>query len=424
MISSSDDILRGQRAVLAELAAGASLREVLSSIARYSEESTPSMLASILFYEPESGRLRRGGHHTLPDAFADTVDGLEPGPVAGSCGTAAFRRARVVSFDVQEDPLWSAFREFAASHGIRSAWSTPLLSPVDGSLLGVFGMYYGDTRAPSEADLERVDHFTHLAAIAIERHRRDQALRESERQRHQALLATVAGLAHELNTPLGIALTAESLLDEGLGELGGSAADERIDRVREAATMMRTQVTRATELIRSFKHSVLEQSHDESREVVVSELARALIEGLRPLLAERRLQVELVDQSSGALVRCSPARLGQVVTNLVVNAATHAYGPEGGGLTVLLAPSRLTPDRLELVFRDEGRGMDAEERRRCTEPFYTTKRSAGGAGLGLFLAKHVVEAELKGTLLLDTEPGRGVRWTVVLPTIPGGHEVS
>jgi signal transduction histidine kinase len=157
---------------------------------------------------------------------------------------------------------------------------------------------------------------------------------------------------------------------------------------------------------------------------VVSELARALIEGLRPLLAERRLQVELVDQSSGALVRCSPARLGQVVTNLVVNAATHAYGPEGGGLTVLIAPSRLTPDRLELVFRDEGRGMDAEERRRCTEPFYTTKRSAGGAGLGLFLAKHVVEAELKGTLLLDTEPGRGVRWTVVLPTIPGGHEVS
>ena len=226
LTKTTESILSGQRAILAQLANGLPLRDILNGIARYSEDATPDMLASILYYEPESGKLRRGGHHTLPDAFADAVDGLEPGPCAGSCGTAAFQRERVVSYDVQVDPLWEAFREFAATHGIRSAWSTPLISPVDDSLLGVFGMYYPDTRNPSAGDLDLVDHFTHLAAIAIELHRREMALRESERQRHQGLIATVAGLAHEINTPLGDALTAESFLDEAINELQVDEAEE------------------------------------------------------------------------------------------------------------------------------------------------------------------------------------------------------
>lgn len=411
----SETVLRGQRAVLAQIAAGAPLREVLSNIARYSELCTPEMQASILFFEPETGRLRRGGHHHLPDAFADAVDGLEPGPAAGSCGTAAFRRERVVSFDVQVDPLWTAFREFAASHNIRSAWSTPLLSPSDGSLLGVFGMYYPDTREPSEQDLEMVDHFTHLAAISIERQRRDAALRESERQRHRGLLATVAGLAHELNTPLGIALTAESLLTEEIDEAAGAGlADTR--RLRAPTGMIRANLERASELVRSWRSMILEESFDDVREIAVTDHVERVLESLRPATDARSLTVT-VRRSEGVPVtlRASPVRLSQVVTNLVINAATHAYGPEGGALTISVGPSKSHPGRVDIIVQDEGRGMNEEQRQRCTEPFFTTNRAQGSAGLGLFLVKHIVEAEQHGALLLDTEVGKGVRWTLALP---------
>jgi signal transduction histidine kinase len=410
----SESILRGQREVLARIARGTSLREVLTSVARYSEETTPSMLASILYYEPATGKLRRGGHNTLPDAFADTVDGLQPGPAAGSCGTAAFRRARVVSFDVQSDPLWAAFREFAAIYGIRSAWSTPLLSPSDGTLLGVFGMYYPDTREPSADDLELVDHYSHLAAIAIERHRHDAALRESERQRHRGLLATVAGLAHELNTPLGVARTAESLLTDELDAMGSS---DDADRVRASAALIRTNLARATDLVRSLRESVLEQESDDDALVVVAELARVAVAAARPLSEARSVRISVDVQDEAARVRCAPVRLKQVVESLLSNALTHAYADGGGDVSLSVRRSRLHPDKLELLVEDHGRGMSGEERQRCTEPFYTTRRLEGHSGLGLFLVKHIVEAELRGSLLLDSEPGRGTRWTAVLPRV-------
>ena len=169
---SPEHLLAAQREVLELLARGSPVFETLSAIARFSESAFPSMKASVLMYEPGSRSLRKGGYGTLPPSFADAVDGLVPGPVTGSCGTAAFRRERVISEDVRIDPLWEGFREFVAGYGIRSAWSSPITAP-DGGLLGVFGMYYGDCRAPSPAELSVVDHFVHLAAIAIERHRID-----------------------------------------------------------------------------------------------------------------------------------------------------------------------------------------------------------------------------------------------------------
>ena len=414
--ASTESLLQGQRAIRAEIAAGAPLRQVLGSIARYSELCTPEMLASILWYEASTGALRRGGHSRLPDAFADTVDGLVPAPTAGSCGTAAFLRQRVVSVDVQVDPLWSAFREFAAQHGIRSAWSTPLLSPSDGSLLGVFGMYYPDCREPSESDLQLVDHFTHLAAIAIERDRRDAALRESERQRHRNLLALAGGIAHELNTPLGVARTVSSLMAEEIAALPSEAGES----VGGPLALLSENIERALGMVRAFRSTVVEQQPDPFEVVELGEQVQGTVNSLSPVLASRRIAATVaVAPGAGWWVRCATVRLGQVITNLVVNAATHAYGPEGGPLRIGIGPATAHPDFAAIVFSDEGRGMSAEVAARCVEPFFTTARTTVGTGLGLFLAKHVVEAELGGSLLLETAPGAGVRWTILVPLAKG-----
>ena len=186
-----DHLLQGQQRVLELVASGAPLSETLTAIARFSEEAIPAMMASLLIFDPDTESLRKGGYGRLPASFQDAIDGMKPGPVSGSCGTAAFRSQRVISHDVRVDPLWEPFVQFAGMYGIVSAWSTPL-KDAKGNLLGVFGMYYGDCREPSEQDLQLVDHFTHLASIAVERFRYD-----AEREK-RATQDALTGLANRL----------------------------------------------------------------------------------------------------------------------------------------------------------------------------------------------------------------------------------
>ncbi len=165
-----EKLLEAQERILGLVARAAPIAESLTAIARFSEETIPSMMASVLVFEDKSQSLRKGGYGRLPSTFQEAIDGMIPGPDMGSCGTAAYRKSRVICKDVRTDPLWIPFREFAVAYGIQSAWSTPILG-VEGNLTGVFGMYYGDCRAPSEKDLKLIDHFVNLASIAIERHR-------------------------------------------------------------------------------------------------------------------------------------------------------------------------------------------------------------------------------------------------------------
>ena len=185
-----EQVLQIQNEVLELVARNAPLGTTLSAIARFAERCIPGMMASILYFDPLRGCLARGGYGSLPDSFAEIVDGLVPGPRMGSCGTCAYTQQRIISEDVETDPLWADFLPLCRTYGIRSAWSSPLLGGHDGSLLGVFGMYHPQVRLPSAADLEIVDHFTHLASIAAERHRFDGELRQT------ALLDAVTGLGN------------------------------------------------------------------------------------------------------------------------------------------------------------------------------------------------------------------------------------
>jgi diguanylate cyclase (GGDEF)-like protein len=183
-------MLAGQRRVLELIARGAPPVDTLSAVAKFAEEMIPGLLASILAYDRVDGVLRRGGYASLPASFAEAVDGLVPGPVAGSCGTAAFRREQVISDNIANDPLWAGFHEFAESYGIAAGWSTPLLGAEDGELLGVFGLYYRTPRRPTEAELVIVADLASLATIALQRHH------EEERQRREALNDPLTGLAN------------------------------------------------------------------------------------------------------------------------------------------------------------------------------------------------------------------------------------
>jgi len=178
---------RGHLALLEAVAAGnRPLAEVLAHLARLVEAERPGMLCSILLYDPVERCLRHGAAPSLPESYNAQADGLPIGPTMGSCGTAAYRRERVVVEEIASDPLWAPFKEVASAHDLHACWSQPILG-TDGELLGTLAMYYREPRRPTPTEVDLIETAAHVVALAIERHRTENALRTSE-HRYRALI--------------------------------------------------------------------------------------------------------------------------------------------------------------------------------------------------------------------------------------------
>ncbi|HET9626373.1 MAG TPA: GAF domain-containing protein [Kofleriaceae bacterium] len=167
--------------MLERVAAGHALHDILTDIVRIIERPSSGMLCSVLLVDEARGAISHGAAPSLPAAYIEALDGLSIGPAVGSCGTAAFRKERVVVEDITTHPYWASYRQAAALSGMRACWSTPILSP-DRRVIGTFAMYYREPRGPSSQELAWVDAATHLAAIAISNAHAIEALRRGEAQ--------------------------------------------------------------------------------------------------------------------------------------------------------------------------------------------------------------------------------------------------
>src|ERR1700719_1729615 len=149
---------------------GASLNEVLTSLARLIEAHSEGMLCSIFLLDEDGLHLRYGVAADLPEAYRAATDGVCIGPDVGSCGAAAYLRRPVFVSDILSHPNWVNFRSVVLPSGLRAAWSTPILSH-DGKVLGTFCMYYREVRHPGTHAVQLIDYASPFAGIAIERDR-------------------------------------------------------------------------------------------------------------------------------------------------------------------------------------------------------------------------------------------------------------
>lgn len=244
-----------------------------------------------------------------------------------------------------------------------------------------------------------------------------------EAEKLAALGGLVAGVAHEVNNPVGISVTVASTLSRRCeafseelksGELRRSRLNEFIEGNREAAGMLLSNLNRAAELIQSFKQVAVDRSHAERRMFDMKTLTDQIMLSLRPTLNKRNIMLS-IDCPDGIELNSYPGSWGQVLTNLTLNAVTHAFSPDVDS-AIDIHVRRIDADNVEIIFSDNGQGMTEEVKRRAFDPFFTTARGRGGTGLGLHIVHNIVTNRLGGRVTITSEVGRGVRFRMVLPT--------
>lgn len=164
--------------VLEQISAGVPLEHILETICLGMEGMAEGMRASVLLLE-DGVRVRHGAAPHLPAEWTAWIDGRAIGPNEGSCGTAAFRKQPVIASDIATDPRWTKYRDAALKFGLHASWSIPFFD-AQGNVLGTFAMYYDRPRTPTVTQLGLAEHAGHLASVAVQRHRAQAAIVESE----------------------------------------------------------------------------------------------------------------------------------------------------------------------------------------------------------------------------------------------------
>lgn len=276
----------------------------------------------------------------------------------------------------------------------------------------------------SEQELRRAKDETEEANLAL--HESLAVLKETQEQLIQSeklasLGSLVAGVSHEINTPLGVGVTASSFLEERTqvmtasrkaGTLSNDSVDKYLNIAAEASSIILNNLNRAANLVRSFKQVAVDQSGETRRRFNFKEYLDELLISLRPKYRRTTHQVT-VDCPEHIELDSYPGVFSQIVTNLLINSLRHGLeGIEGGKIHIAI---EVHNDILRMVHSDNGRGMDEETRKQVFDPFFTTRRGAGGSGLGLNIVYNLVTRTLGGGIVCQSTPGKGSAFIMSLP---------
>jgi len=233
-----------------------------------------------------------------------------------------------------------------------------------------------------------------------------------------ALGELVAGVAHEINTPLGISVTLSSYLTKlhgelqeqyGKGALSREALEEYLAVADDAMNLMDLNLERASTLVTSFKHVATDQATLEKRRFNVREALQDVLRSLQPKFKNTGYRIELECDALLEVTSC-PGALSQILTNLVMNSLLHGFADQAEGLIRISVRQELKG--LALIYEDDGAGISGENLPKVFNPFFSTRKAAGSTGLGLHIIHNLVTQTLGGQISLHSRPGEGVHFRI------------
>ena len=233
----------------------------------------------------------------------------------------------------------------------------------------------------------------------------------------------VAGFAHEVNTPVGVAVGAVSHTLESLMQTEHLLDQEEVSEtelragfatLREASSLALSNLQRAADMVASFKRTSVDQTSGQERDFAVAELIDDVFRGMRNHF--KRTSIELVaDCPPMPMLHGLAGALVQVLNNLLMNSYLHAFeeGARAGSIRIVARIE--ASDQLTIDYIDNGVGMDAATLARLFEPFFTTRRGKGGSGLGMYIVYNLVTQVLHGSLQCESQPGQGMHCHIQFP---------
>ena len=406
-------LLAGQNRVLRLLAEGKPLRDILHALCHALEEVMPGSACSVLRLDAVNGQLHPVAAPSLPASFSVAIDGIQIGPMAGSCGTAAFLREPVVVGDIATDPRWAECRCIAAEHGLKACWSVPIFNRETGEVLGTFAVYYREPRTPSEEDLALVVQSGDLAGVAILHEQERVALHEAKEAAEAANQAKSAFLAmanHELRTPLQAILGyAEFLLDDPHANLSD---EQRVDLgyIQLGGRRMLTIVNEMLDLVR-IEANGLSLRRDT---VDLAQVLEQVRQDVQPQAAARRLDLQMRIPENLPPLHGDGERLRQILLNLAGNAVKFT---ETGSVEISVA---VDGELVAFRVRDTGFGIAPEALPQIFDAYHRADHGRApqvGAGLGLAIAQRLATL-MGGQITVESTPGMGSTFTLCVPTSP------
>jgi PAS domain S-box-containing protein len=239
-----------------------------------------------------------------------------------------------------------------------------------------------------------------------------------ESEKMASLGSLVAGVAHEVNTPVGISLTGithflsevknlQKKYDED--SLSEEDFENFIEDSSEIASLINTNLKKTANLVSSFKQIAVDQSYDVKREININKYMQEILFSLNNILKKTNLTIDIICEDS-LHVTTYPGSLSQIITNLIINSITHAYDKHQKGTISIEIKKELND--VVIIYKDDGKGIDKKIINKIFDPFFTTNRKKGGTGLGLNIIYNIIVNQLNGQIKCESKLGAGVTFTI------------
>lgn len=426
-----DQILLSDRQILEMVSVGMPLKETLRQITLNLEGIMQGALCSILLLDKNGKNVSIGAAPSLPDAYNNAIEGMLIGPNAGSCGTAAFLKKTVIVTDIENDPLWTEYRDLALHFGLRSCWSVPVFHR-NGSVLGTFAMYYKNCRAPDSFELDLIKMASNLTAISLQRSIEEKELldinqnlefqviqrtlelnieKEKAQSADRLKSAFLASMSHELRTPLNSIIGFTGILLNGRPGPLTPEQEKQLKIVQVSSQHLLYLINDVLDISKIEANQLkIVKEHFE-----LSDLIYSVVESLKPQITKKFLVLETIFSQKANMIFSDKIRIRQILINILNNSVKFT---DKGGIILNCYHDN---NRIAIQITDTGIGIPKDKIEFLFRPFKHFEsgiaRRREGTGLGLYICKKLLDM-LGGTILIESIPGQGTSVIVTLPSAP------
>jgi PAS domain S-box-containing protein len=407
----AESLLSGENRILEATAQGAPLNSILEQLCRHADEFSGNSATSVWLLDRSDNLLRYAASANLPSSLLEKLSSIAVGPEEGACGASVSRGETVCTPDLSSDPPEVPYRDACLAHGLCACWSTPIVSMASG-VLGTFTAFCNTKGNPSARDQRVIQQITHLASIAIERSRTEDALRRTRDELAHVTRVTTLGelaasIAHEMNQHLSAIGTHG---DAGLRWLARESP--AVERARDTFKRIIDTARRAGEVLQRIR-DLSRKTGAEATVIDINAIITDSVLLVQSELTRQKNAIRLDLEAELPSARGDRVQLQQVLINLLMN-GIEAMGDVADRPRELVVRSQIADvDLIMVSVRDSGLGIDPVNVDRMFKAFFTTKRT--GMGMGLSICRSILEAHGGRIWAVRNVDGPGSTFNFVLP---------